>query len=133
MNYCEYTHNLKITLVNEDNLVYTDDILLQMIKDEITKGVIQHNIVHLAKQQNVFIIWNQHELNENDKLVMGDLFTKSDYKYPEINIIHIIKTLQKIKHIFNDNLMSKNIKIMYHIKNVLLKETFLYIKPYGII
>lgn len=64
---------------------------------------------------------------------MGDLFTKSDYKYPEINIIHIIKTLQKIKHIFNDNLISKNIKIMYHIKNVLLKETFPYIKPYGII
>lgn len=54
MNYCEYTHNLKITLVNEDNLVYTDDILLQMIKDEITKGVIQHNIVHLAKAQKCF-------------------------------------------------------------------------------
>ena len=47
--------------------------------------------------------------------------------------MHTMKTFQTMKDKFNDILISKNIKIMYHIKNVLSIDEFPYIKSYGII
>lgn len=90
----EYTHNLKIILLN-NNIIIEDKIILNEIKNILSKNnthIIQWN----GQLKNFTIKWDKKELNEINQILMGDLFSCPIYEFDSIILQHTQETISKI-------------------------------------
>jgi hypothetical protein len=90
----EYTHNLKIILVDNNSIIEDKDIL-NSIKDILCQNH-THKIEWNNQLIDINIKWNKKELNEIDQTLMGDLFSYSKYEFDSITLHHIQTTISKI-------------------------------------
>jgi hypothetical protein len=91
-----YTHNLKIILLDKNKNIVKDDIFLEEIKDLFTKN--NMNIcLYNNKIEQIFIKWDRIKLNKIEKTFMGDLFSFPIYEIDSLIIEHTKKTIEKIK------------------------------------
>ena len=91
-----YTHNLKIILIDNDNIVLDNDLL-----NEIKNKLCQLNITTVKwnnKNISVSIQWHRKELNNIDKHFMGDLFVNSIYDFDSILINHTKQIISSINN-----------------------------------
>ena len=90
----EYTHNLKIILLDNNNII-EDKVILNEIKNILSKNnthIIQWN----GQLQNFTIKWDKKELNEINQILMGDLFSCPIYEFDSIILQHTQETISKI-------------------------------------
>jgi hypothetical protein len=91
----EYTHNLKIILVDDNNNIIEDKVILNEIKDILSRNN-THKIEWNNKLLDVTIKWEKKELSEISQILMGDLFSHPIYEYDSIILDHTQKTINKI-------------------------------------
>jgi hypothetical protein len=112
-----YTHNLKILLLdNEDNIV-DDDIFLNEIKNKLC----ENNSIMLdwnGKPKNITIKWEQKELSEVCKLFMGDLFAYPIYEFDSIIFNHTNDIITQI-YINNNSSSNSKYKIKFYISRII--------------
>jgi hypothetical protein len=90
----EYTHNLKILLIENNNIIEDED-LLNEIKSILSKN--NTNIIEWnGKFEKITIKWDKKDLNEINKLFMGDLFSNPIYDFDRIIQNHTQETISKI-------------------------------------
>jgi hypothetical protein len=68
----EYTHNLKIALLDNNNII-EDEFVLNEIKSILSKNN-THKIKWCGRLLDVTIKWDKTILSEINKVLMGDLF-----------------------------------------------------------
>ena len=108
----EYTHNLKLLLVNNSNQMVKDDVFLQKIKNILCKNntcVLEWN----GKSHNFTYQWTKKELNEIQNNLMGDLFTCPIYEFDNILVKHVQQILSKIE---------TDYKIIFYISRIIGKK-----------
>jgi hypothetical protein len=83
----EFTHNLKILLLDSNSNIINDDFFLEEIKNILT-----NNNTHLlnwnGKKNSFTIKWNKINLNQLDRHFMGDLFSHPIYDLDSIILNH---------------------------------------------
>lgn len=91
----EFTHNLKILLLDNNSNIINDDFFLEEIKNILT-----NNNTHLlnwnGKKNSFSIKWNKINLNQLDRHFMGDLFSHPIYEMDSIILNHTEKTISQI-------------------------------------
>ena len=90
----EYTHNLKIILLDNNNII-EDKVILNEIKNILSKNS-THIIQWNGQLQNFTIKWDKKELNEINQILMGDLFSCPIYEFDSIILQHTQETISKI-------------------------------------
>ena len=90
----EYTHNLKIILLDNNNII-EDKVTLNEIKSILSKNN-THIIKWNGQLQNFTIKWDKKELNEINQILMGDLFSYPIYEFDSIILQHTQETISKI-------------------------------------
>lgn len=110
-----YTHNLKILLLdNKDNII-DDEVFLNEIKNILC----QNNTIMLdwnGKPKNITIKWEQKKLSKLNKLFMGDLFACPIYEFDSIILNH---TNNIILQQINSN---KNYLIKFYISRIIIDK-----------
>jgi len=89
----EYTHNLKIVLL-DNNKIIEDEVILNEIKNILSKNN-SYKIEWNGKLLDVTLKWEKFILNEINQLLMGDLFSNPIY-LDRLILIHTQKTISKI-------------------------------------
>jgi hypothetical protein len=91
----EYTHNLKIILLDNINNIIEDDVILHEIKNVLCQN--NTNIIEWnRKSKNITIKWDKKELSDINKHLMGDLFSYPIYDSDRIIVNHTQQTISKI-------------------------------------
>jgi hypothetical protein len=92
----EFTHNLKIILLDSNNNIIEDKITLDEIKNVLTT-----NNTHLIEWNGILhtisIKWDKVILNEINQVFMGDLFSSPIYDFDKIILNHTRETISKIE------------------------------------
>jgi hypothetical protein len=91
----EYTHNLKIILIDNNNSIIEDNIILNEIKNILSKNH-THKIEFNGKIQNFTIKWDKKDLTEINQTLMGDLFSYPIYELDHIILHHTHETISNI-------------------------------------
>jgi hypothetical protein len=91
----EYSHNLKILLVDSNNNIIEDIPTLNEIKSILTKNN-THVMEWNRKLENFTIQWDKKELSDIDQSFMGDLFANPIYDFDRIILNHTQKTISNI-------------------------------------
>lgn len=90
-----YTHNLKILLLDTNNSIIKDDIFLDEIKNILCQN--NTNLIEWnGKPMNITIKWEKKELNIIDKYFMGDLFSNPIYNFDSLILNHTQQIISKI-------------------------------------
>jgi hypothetical protein len=90
-----YTHNIKLLLLDDRYKIIEDIDLLNEIKNILCQN--NTNICNWnGKLENVTIKWDKKELNELQKHFLGDLFSSPIYEMDSIILEHTEKTIAKI-------------------------------------
>jgi hypothetical protein len=93
----EYTHNLKIILLDNSNNIIEDDVILDKIKSVLCQN--KTNIIEWnRKPENITIKWDKKELNDVNKHFMGDLFSYPIYDSDHIIVNHTQQTISKLHY-----------------------------------
>jgi hypothetical protein len=106
----EYTHNLKIILVDKNGKIILDNYIL----DEIKKTLCQLNTKKVSwnnENLEVSIKWERKELTNIEKELMGDLYSTPVYNLDSIIVNHTNQIISSIN--------KSNYKIKYHISKVI--------------
>jgi hypothetical protein len=90
----EYTHNLKIILL-DNNSIIEDKPILNEIKNILSKNN-THKIEWNGQLQNFTIKWDKKELCEINQTLMGDLFSYPIYDSDSIILHHTQQTISNI-------------------------------------
>jgi len=90
----EYTHNLKIILL-DNNSIIEDNVILNEIKSVLSKNN-THKIEWNGELQNFTIKWDNIILSEINQALMGDLFSHPMYDLDTIILRHTQQTISKI-------------------------------------
>ena len=90
----EYTHNLKIILL-DNNSIIEDKEILNEIKSILSKNN-THKIKWNGQLQNFTIKWDKIELSEINQTLMGDLFSNPIYDFDSTILRHTQETISKI-------------------------------------
>ena len=90
----EYTHNLKIVLIEKNTIIEDKDIQNE-IKNVLSKNN-THKVEYNGKLQTVTIKWDKKELSEINQTLMGDLFSYPIYEFDSIILRHTQKTILNI-------------------------------------
>jgi hypothetical protein len=93
----EYTHNLKIILLDENNNIVINNLLLNEIKNKLTNNI-THTIVWNGQLLDFTIKWDKKDLCEINQALMGDLFSNPIYNSDRIILEHTEKTIFKIDY-----------------------------------
>jgi hypothetical protein len=92
----EYTHNLKIILLdNNNNSIIEDKVILNEIKKILSKNH-THKIEWNGRLLDITIKWDKIILNEINQILMGDLFSLPIYDFDSIILHHTQETISKI-------------------------------------
>ena len=93
----EYSHNLKIILIdNNNNNIIQDEDVLNEIKNILSKNN-THKIEWNGQIQNFTIKWDKIELSKINQSLMGDLFSYPMYDSDKIILYHTQESFSKIK------------------------------------
>jgi len=90
----EYTHNLKIILLDNNNII-EDNAVLNEIKNIVSENH-THKIEWNGQLQDITIKWDKKELNKLNQTLMGDLFSYPIYDADSIILHHTQETISKI-------------------------------------
>ena len=90
----EYTHNLKIILL-DNNIIIEDKSILDKIGNILSKNN-THKIEWNGQLLDITIKWDKKELSEIDQTLMGDLFSNPIYQFDRIILNHTQKTISHI-------------------------------------
>ena len=114
----EYTHNLKLLLLDINDNIIEDNVFLNQIKN-----ILCQNSTNMLKwngqDQNFIIQWFQVELSDINKHFMGDLFACPMYANDKIILNHTQQIISKINSEYTIKFYIS--RIIYENKN--LKET----------
>ena len=91
----EYTHNLKLILVNKNNSLIKDDVFLEEVKTILC----QSNTCDLewnGKINPFTYQWIKRNLTELESHLMGDLFLNPIYEFDTLLVRHVKQILSKI-------------------------------------
>jgi hypothetical protein len=91
----EYTHNLKIILLDDNKNIVGDENILSEIKNILSENN-THKIEWNGKVENFTIKWDKIILSEINQILMGDLFSQPIYDFDRIILNHTQQTLSKI-------------------------------------
>ena len=92
----EFTHNLKLLLVDKEKKVVMED---EAFLDEIKDILCQNNTCILdwnGKTQPFTYQWHKRNLTEVESQLMGDLFSRPIYEFDTILVRHVEQILSKI-------------------------------------
>ena len=90
-----YTHNLKILLLDNNNTIIEDDVFLDEIKNILCQN--NTNLIEFnGELLNIMIKWDKKELNITDKYFMGDLFSNPIYDFDSLILNHTQQIISKI-------------------------------------
>ena len=96
----EYTHNLKIILIDSNGNIILDNDFLDEIKNTLcqlnTKKVQWNN-----KNTDITIKWDRKELNNIEKQFMGDLYSNPMYSVDSIIVNHTNQIISNINNTSN--------------------------------
>lgn len=93
----EYSHNLKIILIdNNNNNIIEDNDVINEIKNILSKNH-THKIEWNGRVLDITIKWDKMELNKINQSLMGDLFSYPIYEFDSIILYHTKETISKIK------------------------------------
>lgn len=109
----EYTHNLKIILLDSSNNIIEDKPILDGIKKILSEDN-THSIGWNTKFLDVTIKWNKIVLTDVNQALMGDLFACPIYDYDSIILNHTHLTIANIKCKYT---------IKFHISRLLRDKT----------
>lgn len=90
----EYTHNLKIILI-DNNSIIEDKHILNEIKNILSENI-THKIEWNGQLLDITIKWDKKELSEIDQTLIGDLFSYPIYHVDRIILNHTQKTISHI-------------------------------------
>jgi hypothetical protein len=91
----EYTHNLKIVLLDTNKNIIEDIEILNKIKDILSQNN-THSLKWNGKLQPFTIKWDKCVLSEINQILMGDLFACPIYEFDSIILYHTQETISKI-------------------------------------
>jgi hypothetical protein len=91
----QYTHNLKLLLIDENNNIINNEEILNEIKCELVKEN-KHNLKWNDQYHNFIIKWDKIMLSDVNKQLMGDLFTRPIYDFDSIILDHTQETIKKL-------------------------------------
>ena len=91
----EYSHNLKIILIDNNNNIIEDNVVLDELKSILSKNNTQ-KIEWNGKGVNITIKWNKKDLNNINQSLMGDLFSNPIYDFDSIILQHTQETISNI-------------------------------------
>lgn len=91
----EYTHNLKIILLDNNNNIIEDNDILKEIKNILSKNN-THKIEWNRQLLDITIKWDNIILSKINQLLMGDLFSHPIYEFDSIILYHTQETISKI-------------------------------------
>lgn len=115
----KYTHNLKIIFYKDGKITNDDKIknILTTTIDYLNKDM---NLPSIRDMNDLIIRvkWDYIELNEIQKMFLGNYFYNTIYGFDDIILEHTKKTLGNIK-------LEKGEKIVFHISKFLMKKEFL--------
>ena len=99
----EYTHNLKIILIDSNGNIVSDNDFLDQIKNTLcllnTKNLKWNN-----KNTDITIKWDRKELNNIEKQFMGDLYSNPMYSVDSIIVNHTNQIISNINNTSNYNI-----------------------------
>jgi hypothetical protein len=90
----EYSHNLKIILTENNNIIEDKDVLETIKSILSTKKT--HQIEWNGRVVDITIKWDKKELNTINQSLMGDLFSCPIYEFDTIILRHTQETISKI-------------------------------------
>lgn len=90
-----YTHNIKLLILDNDYKIIEDTNLLNEIKNMLCQN--NTNVCNWnGRLKNITIQWFKKELNEIQQHFLGDLFSSPIYEMDSIILEHTEKTISKI-------------------------------------
>jgi hypothetical protein len=93
----EYTHNIKIILLDDKNSnIIEDEPILNEIKNILSRNH-THKMEWNGRFQNFTIKWDKIILSDVNKYLMGDLFSFPIYDSDSIVLRHTEETISKIE------------------------------------
>ena len=116
MNDPEYSHNLNILIVDENDNIIDNKILLQSIYDEFVNKTIIKEAEAFNKKYVIHLHWKKIDIQSK---FIGDLFIRSLYSD---NILHNTtkKILYEIENKLKKETTNKNWKIIFYISKLLV-------------
>ena len=91
----EYTHNLKIVLLDNNTNIIEDIEILNEIKNILSQNN-THPLKWNGTRQQFTIKWDKCVLSEINQILMGDLFACPIYEFDSIILHHTQETISKI-------------------------------------
>jgi len=117
-NLLDYTHNLNILIVDENDIVIEDNNLLESIYNELDNKVITKQGKMLNRTFEITIYWNRLSLTNIQSKFMGNLFIKSLHS-DKVLYETTERFLNEIEDQLKINTTNKNWKIIFHISKLL--------------
>lgn len=117
-NLSDYTHNLNILIVDENDIVIEDNNLLESIYNELDNKVITKQGKMLNRTFEITIYWNRLSLTNIQSKFMGKLFIKSLHSDKVLYEI-TERFLSEIENRLKINTKNNNWKIIFHISKLL--------------
>ncbi len=117
-NLSDYTHNLNILIVDENDMVIEDNNLLESIYNELDNKVITKQGKMLNRTFEITIYWNRLSLTNIQSKFMGKLFIKSLHSDKVLYEI-TERFLSEIENRLKINTKNNNWKIIFHISKLL--------------
>jgi len=108
----DYTHNLKIILLDSNNNIIEDKVILDEIKNILTKNN-TNKIGWNGKLHTISIKWDKVILNEINQVFMGDLFSTPIYDFDKLILDHTQETISKIECKY---------KVSFYISRILMNK-----------
>ena len=123
-SFLQYTHNLNILIVDENENIIEDKILLESIYNQIADKV----IIKQGKAFNIDIeiklYWKRLSLTKTQSKFIGELFIISAYS-DMILYETTKKILNEIENNVKINTTNKNWKIIFHISKLSEENKFI--------
>jgi hypothetical protein len=117
-NFLDYTHNLNILIVDENENIIEDKILLESIYNEFDNKLITKQGKILNRMFEIKMYWNRLSLTNIQGKFMGELFIKSLHS-DKVLYETTKRFLSEIENKLKINSKNKNWKIIFHMSKLL--------------
>jgi hypothetical protein len=113
-----YTHNLNILILDENNIIIEDKKLLESIYNEFDNKILTKRGKMLNRNFEIILYWKRLPLTDVQSKFMGELFICSQYSD---KVLHETTNIfiNEIENKLKINTINKNWKIIFNISKLL--------------
>jgi hypothetical protein len=113
-----YTHNLNILILDENNIIIEDKKLLESIYNEFDNKILTKRGKMLNRNFEIILYWKRLPLTDVQSKFMGELFISSQYSD---KVLHETTNIfiNEIENKLKINTLNKNWKIIFNISKLL--------------